>query len=118
MGHSWTLQELLAPSRVIFYSRGWAIIGQKSSSLTNEIRTITGIGISYLTGQSTLASTSIARKMYWLSQRFTTRVEDIAYCMLGIFDINMPLLYGEGPKAFIRVQQEIIKASNDHTIFY
>jgi hypothetical protein len=55
--------------------------------------------------------------MYWLSKRVTTRIEDIAYCMLGIFGINMPLLYGEGSKAFTRLQEEIIKVSNDHTIF-
>jgi hypothetical protein len=55
--------------------------------------------------------------MSWLSRRQTTRVEDIAYCMLGIFDINMPLLYGEGLKAFVRLQEEIIKVSNDHTLF-
>ncbi|CAD6447668.1 dff46e1a-ddca-4790-928d-23b648db52e4 [Sclerotinia trifoliorum] len=55
--------------------------------------------------------------MFWLSQRSTTRVEDMAYCMLGIFDINMPLLYGEGAKAFVRLQEEIIKVSADHTIF-
>jgi Heterokaryon incompatibility protein (HET) len=113
----WTLQELLAPSRVIFYSKDWGIIGAKSTSLANEISEITGIDIPYLTGESLLASASVARKMYWLSKRNTTRVEDMAYCMLGIFDINLPLLYGEGSKAFTRLQEEIIKVSNDHTIF-
>ncbi|KAI0480905.1 hypothetical protein GGR56DRAFT_628085 [Xylariaceae sp. FL0804] len=55
--------------------------------------------------------------MSWASNRQTTRVEDMAYCLLGIFDINMPLLYGEGKKAFIRLQEEIIKSSNDLSIF-
>src|SRR5438045_9338953 len=55
--------------------------------------------------------------MSWMSKRATTRVEDMAYCMLGIFDINMALLYGEGSKAFIRLQEEIIKVSDDQSIF-
>ncbi|RYP25827.1 hypothetical protein DL767_008250 [Monosporascus sp. MG133] len=55
--------------------------------------------------------------MSWAATRQTSRVEDMAYCLLGIFDVNMPLLYGEGPKAFIRLQEEIIRISNDHTIF-
>jgi hypothetical protein len=63
-------------------------------------------------------SAGIAKRMSWMGRRVTTRVEDIAYCMLGIFDINMPLLYGEGGKAFLRLQEEIIKVSNDHTIFF
>ena len=59
---------------------------------------------------------SIATKMSWASKRKTTRVEDMAYCLLGIFNINMPLLYGEGDKAFIRFQSEIIKHSDDESI--
>lgn len=56
--------------------------------------------------------------MSWASQRQTTRSEDIAYCLLGIFDVNMALLYGEGgKKAFFRLQLEIIKSSNDDSIF-
>jgi len=55
--------------------------------------------------------------MSWLAKRETTRIEDMAYCMLGLFDINMPLLYGEGAKAFLRLQEEIIRRYNDHTIF-
>ncbi|KAH8588571.1 heterokaryon incompatibility protein-domain-containing protein, partial [Bisporella sp. PMI_857] len=113
----WTLQELLAPRHVTFYSSDWGRIGTKSGSLAKEISTITGIDVSYLTNQLPLASASIAKKMHWLSRRTTTRLEDMAYCMLGVFDINMPLLYGEGSKAFIRLQEEIIKISNDHTIF-
>jgi hypothetical protein len=55
--------------------------------------------------------------MSWASKRVTTRPEDVAYCLLGIFGINMPLLYGEGDKAFLRLQEEIIKTSDDHSIF-
>jgi hypothetical protein len=55
--------------------------------------------------------------MCWASRRQTTREEDIAYCLLGIFDVNMPLLYGEGKKAFFRLQLEIMKASTDYSLF-
>jgi len=64
-----------------------------------------------------LSSASIAERMSWLAGRKTKRQEDMAYCMLGIFDINMPLLYGERSKAFIRLQEEIMKVSDDHSIF-
>ncbi len=60
---------------------------------------------------------SIAARMKWASQRKTTRVEDLAYSLMGLFDVNMPLLYGEGNKAFVRLQEEILKGSDDHTIF-
>ncbi|KAJ8058709.1 hypothetical protein OCU04_012881 [Sclerotinia nivalis] len=113
----WTLQELLAPSAVVFYSRDWVRLGDKSSTLTQLISDITGIDTSYLLGHSPISAASVALRMFWLSQRKTTRVEDMAYCMLGMFDINMPLLYGEGTKAFVRLQEEIIKVSVDHTIF-
>lgn len=59
----------------------------------------------------------IAKKMAWASKRNTTRVEDMAYCLLGIFNVHMPLLYGEGHGAFQRLQEEIIKSSSDETIF-
>jgi hypothetical protein len=55
--------------------------------------------------------------MSWVSKRNTTREEDIVYCLLGIFDINMPLLYGEGRRAFIRLQEEIMRRRVDYSIF-
>jgi hypothetical protein len=60
---------------------------------------------------------SIARRMSWAAKRQTTRKEDMAYCLLGIFDINLPLIYGEGHRAFQRLQEEIIKTSDDPSIF-
>lgn len=54
--------------------------------------------------------------MSWIAGRETTREEDVAYCLLGLFDINMPLLYREGRKAFTRLQEEIIKQSTDHSL--
>ncbi|KAK9423326.1 putative Heterokaryon incompatibility domain-containing protein [Seiridium unicorne] len=113
----WTLQELIAPSTLLFFSAQWTRIGTRSGRIAEIVSSVTGIELDILTGESTLASASVAKKMSWLSKRTTTRIEDIAYCMLGIFDVNMPLLYGEGMKAFVRLQEEIIKVSNDHTIF-
>lgn len=114
----WTLQELLAPPQLIFYARDWSEIAS-APALASIISSTTKIDSIYLQGSesSPLSKASAAQKMAWLSHRVTTRVEDMAYCMLGIFDINMPLLYGEGAKAFIRLQEEIIRVSNDHTIF-
>src|SRR5437763_1941751 len=62
-------------------------------------------------------NTNVAVKMSWASSRETTRIEDSAYCLMGLFGINMPLLYGEGRNAFIRLQLEILKVSDDETIF-
>lgn len=60
---------------------------------------------------------SIAQRMSWAARRRTSRLEDEAYCLMGIFGINMPLLYGEGENAFIRLQHEIMRVSNDHSLF-
>jgi hypothetical protein len=119
----WTLQELLAPAHLVFFANDWTKINDRSA-LAQEIASLTGIGERYLGlheqgGRSPeiLSIASVAERMSWLSLRETTRIEDLAYCMLGIFDINMPLLYGEGRKAFLRLQEEIIRVSNDQTIF-
>ncbi|EEU37114.1 uncharacterized protein NECHADRAFT_52245, partial [Fusarium vanettenii 77-13-4] len=113
----WTLQELLAPKEVIFFDQNWQKVGTRSGSLGERISAITQINVHIITDPSTMIHASVAQKMSWLSRRVTTRVEDMAYCMLGIFDINMPLLYGEGRNAFLRLQEEIVKISTDHTIF-
>lgn len=64
-----------------------------------------------------MRTASIAQRMSWASRRKTKRQEDIAYCLMGIFDVNMPLIYGEGNRAFIRLQEEILKRVNDESIF-
>ena len=111
----WTLQELIAPSTVIFLDQKWQKMGTKSS-WQRIISEITGIPANILLGGD-LEHASVAQKMSWASKRKTTRVEDIAYCLMGIFGINMPMLYGEGERAFIRLQEEIIKVSDDHSLF-
>jgi hypothetical protein len=111
----WTLQELIAPKQVVFYSRGWEEIGTKER-LCSVLEGTTKIDKGVLLGKD-LKSTSVADRMSWAATRTTTRSEDMAYSLLGLFDVNMPLLYGEGQKAFMRLQEEILKTSNDQSLF-
>jgi hypothetical protein len=112
----WTLQELLAPPEVEFLASDWTRITSKTDS-ASLLADITGISMNFLSGED-LEVASIAMRMSWASRRVTTKAEDIAYCLMGIFDIQMPLLYGEGEGgAFRRLQQEIIKDSDDQSIF-
>ena len=118
----WTLQELLAPKQVLFLDRDWAYIGIKGELYDNWYARILNTDISFATGIKEIdlsdpQEACVARKFSWLSRRETTRVEDMAYCMLGLYNVNMPLLYGEGEKAFARLQMEIIKSSDDESIF-
>jgi hypothetical protein len=107
----WTLQELLAPSFVVFYDVLWNEIGTKHS-LERDISHTTGIRSLANADQA-----SIAEKMSWASRRETTRVEDMAYCLMGLFGVHMAPLSGEGHNAFIRLQLEILSKSDDESIF-
>ena len=113
----WTLQELLAPRRLYFFGSDWQPIGlfTEDSKLSDVVSEITSIPSAFLHGLD-LRNANVAMKMSWASKRKTTRKEDMAYCLLGIFDVNMPLLYGEGMKAFCRLQEEIMKQTYDHTL--
>ena len=111
----WTLQELIAPSDVRFYSSAWGFIGTKES-MRSLISATTNIDAHILAGGD-LETISVARRMSWVSKRKTSRVEDMAYCLLGIFDINMPLIYGEGRKAFQRLQEAIMLNTHDQSLF-
>lgn len=109
----WTLQELLAPYSILFFDRNWVQLGSKVS-LQDQLSAAAHISKEYL---FTPRYASVAIKMSWAASRFTTRREDIAYCLLGLFNVNMPLLYGEGIKAFWRLQQAIMASSADESIF-
>ncbi|KAI0853380.1 HET-domain-containing protein [Daldinia vernicosa] len=113
----WTLQELLAPSVVEFYDKNWDFVGTKDSWLLDPISEVTGIEPEFLTRNYLIWSAPVGTRMRWAAKRKTTRPEDIAYCLLGIFEINMPLLYGEGDKAFLRLQEEICKQTHDLSLF-
>ncbi|EWZ30346.1 hypothetical protein FOZG_15837 [Fusarium oxysporum Fo47] len=111
----WTLQELIAPSSMIFFDKGWRELGTKIS-LVHVLSQRTNIPESILCDSEELETTSIAQRMSWAADRVTTRKEDGAYSLMGIFGINMPL-YGEGDKAFYRLQEEIMRVSDDHSLF-
>ncbi|KAJ8130766.1 hypothetical protein O1611_g2863 [Lasiodiplodia mahajangana] len=111
----WTLQEMIAPKEIKFYDRNWEFRGTKSA-LIRQLHDITSVDRSILLGGS-LRLISIARRLSWAAKRETTRVEDMAYCLLGLFDISMPMLYGEGHNAFRRLQEEIVKEYDDHSLF-
>lgn len=130
----WTLQELIAPRRVVFYNFRWVWIMEKKTAparvlggeLVGEetqgdwhrvLEKIARIPCEVLDARSPLAKMTVAARMAWAAHRRTTRKEDIAYCLLGIFKINMSMLYGEGDRAFTRLQEEIIRTSDDESIF-
>lgn len=112
----WTLQELIAPERVFFLMSTWNFLGTKTG-LASILKAITGIDFNILTRQATLDSISVVRRMSWAAKRETTRVEDRAYSLMGIFGIHMSPLYGEGENTFLRLQEEIIRTIPDQSIF-
>lgn len=105
----------------------WDLLGAKYRSgesasnwgprLKSRLSKITNIDETVFEGRTSLDSISVARRMFWASRRETTRAEDQAYSLLGVFNVHMPLIYGEGNHAFIRLQQEILKDSTDHSLF-
>ena len=113
----WTLQELVSPSQLEFFDRGWIAFGSRAdSTLALAHRTL--IGPAILSGETDVARPSVAGRLSWYGNRTTAVPEDMAYCLMGLFDVHMPLLYGEGAgNAFLRLQEEIIKYSDDHSIF-
>lgn len=113
----WCLQELIAPQTAKFYGKVWNYLGDRDD-LAPLIAKITGIRERVLQDpQNEVGRCTVAEKMSWAASRKTSRVEDTAYSLLGIFDVSMPMLYGEGKRAFQRLQEEIIKATDDHSIF-
>ncbi|PSN59940.1 HET-domain-containing protein [Corynespora cassiicola Philippines] len=106
----WTLQELIAPPSVEFFSVEGQRLGDKHS-LEKTLCDITGIPVSALQGR-VLSCFSVKERMLWAEKRETKREEDAAYSLLGIFDIHMPLIYGEGRKnALSRLERKIRKTS-------
>ncbi|KIW20330.1 hypothetical protein PV08_00905 [Exophiala spinifera] len=141
----WTLQELLAPQQHKYLAQDWSLIGVTlrnptsdngvsldgdgchcstafpgAKCLETEVSEASGIRIDRLRSfdprWTRYTTVCIAERMSWAAKRETSRLEDTAYCLLGIFDIHMTLMYGEGEKAFIRLQEEIIRHSVDRTI--
>ncbi len=113
----WTLQELIAPKFFLFISQSWQVLGTKAD-FAELIEDWSHIPAAVLRFEVSHTEYSIAQRMSWFGAgRETTRLEDEAYCLLGLFDIHMPPLYGEGRNAFRRLQEEIMKQSGDTTLF-
>ena len=106
----WTLQELIAPRAVVFYNARWERIGRKDEMpLIDQISSLTRVPKEVLRNTSRLCNYPGAQKMSWAAKRKTSKEEDIAYCLIGIFDVYMPAHYGEGGEvAFRRLQEAII----------
>lgn len=107
----WTLQELLAPQKLVFFNRYWVHLG-KRKDLWSFVSEATGIE-----DAAGWEMSSVAQKLSWAAKRETTRIEDRAYSLMGLFGVNMPPLYGEGENAFVRLQLEILRTSDDESIF-
>lgn len=112
----WTVPELIAPMRIKFFGKTWKLVATKTN-LVRYLSRITGIDAGVLTHARKIGSVSIAVRMSWAANRQTTRIEDRAYSLLGIFGVSIPIVYGEGNRAFARLQEEIMKFSNDQSIF-
>ena len=112
----WTLQEMIAPGNVQFFNKDWKPIGNKKT-LSRTLADITRVPPHILTDGLGSNRPCVAQILSWAADRTTTRVEDRAYSLMGLLDVNMPMLYGEGKKAFHRLQLEIIRMSDDQSIF-
>ena len=136
----WTLQELLAPGDIVFCSATWDILGhicppwqrqfqcnthdgigsycycikERGRCIYHQIAEATGIAPNYFGGQALEAS--VGCRMSWAADRKTSRVEDEAYCLLGLLGVNIPIIYGEGRRAFQRLQEELIRRSPDLSV--
>lgn len=121
ISRGWTLQELIAPREVTFFGKAWERLGTRSS-YSKVIHDITGVPEQLLRCDprspfSDPLHYSAAQRMSWAAGRQCKKVEDVTYCLLGLFDIYMPLHYGEGSRAFMRLQEAIFRKTEDHSLF-
>ncbi|KAG1859362.1 hypothetical protein DFJ58DRAFT_744713 [Suillus subalutaceus] len=120
----WTLQELLAPSQIKFYGTDWQPLiplyhsksDRISDTIMRKISKITHIPPKDLKSFKP-GTDRVPEKMLWASKRRTTRIEDTAYCLIGIFDVSLMVAYGEGNRAFFRLMEEIIKRYDKWDVF-
>ena len=111
------MQELIAPRDVQFLDKSWSVIGTKADMAVSDYG-ITAIDYGVICGHTNLQDLSVAERMSWAANRKTpVKVEDRAYSLFGIFDVHMTTIYGEGEKAFRRLQYEILSQVIDHSIF-
>lgn len=114
-----TLQELIAPREVEFFDRNWKFLGTKTdANFRQMLSSRTGIDERILLQRQGINTVSVASRMSWFQDRKAKVDEDHAHCLMGLFGVNMPTLYGEGmERAFRRLQEEIMKYSDDHSLF-
>lgn len=108
----WAIPQLIFPREVHFFSSDWNPVGTKGS-LLRDLSSVIGIDEPVLENSDCLEDYSIARRMSWASQMTALRTEDFAYALVGLFNVSMPVIYGEGRKAFLRLQEEIAKDTDD-----
>ena len=113
----WTLQELVAPKTVVFFSNQWQPLGSKRTLAPRTVE-ITGIDYDILVHVKPLNEVSASSRISWAAKRRTTRTEDEAYSLLGLLGIEMPISYGEGRVAFLRLQEKIAERTpHDASVF-
>lgn len=112
---SWTLMELIAPRHIFFYDHNWCPLGSKTS-LNTKLSQITGVDCAVLDDPDRLVDYSVGRKMSWAAKRSAYRSEDVAYSLLGLFGVRLTVRYGEGKRAFTRLQEEIMKTTCDGSL--
>ncbi len=112
----WTLPELIASEHLTFLASDWRPLGTKHS-LARVVEEISGVDSGIITHDIPLSSVSVARRMSWAAKRLTSRKEDEAYALMGLFGVKMPVTYGEGVLSFFRLQEEILKVVPDQSLF-
>ncbi|KAF9226934.1 hypothetical protein BS17DRAFT_776366 [Gyrodon lividus] len=121
----WTLQELLAPKQIKFYMKGWTPLTNDSNdkrdradALMMTISKITRISLVDLCYfEPGMWGFSLRQRLSWASHRKTARIEDMAYSLIGIFDVSLTIAYGEGRRAFLRLLQAIIDSNDSWEVF-
>lgn len=112
----WAIPQIIFAREAYFYSSDWSQIGTKRTILP-LLSSIMGIDKPVLEDSDTVEDYSIARRMSWASDKTALRIEDYAYALLGLFNVSMPIIYGEGRRSFIKLQEEIIKDTDDFSLF-
>ncbi|KAJ8593149.1 hypothetical protein M405DRAFT_686496, partial [Rhizopogon salebrosus TDB-379] len=116
----WTLQELIAPRLVWFYKKDWTpYIDSKKNHKEDPqvVKIISEVTFVHHKVLNNFVPDEVKKRMSWLASRRTTKIEDMAYCMMGIFGVHMPVMYGEKKNAFVRLQKEIMNLTEDLSLF-
>jgi hypothetical protein len=116
----WTLQELLAPYRIKFFNKYWVpLVGGENdikweeTELSKTLERATGVPHDALRRKFKPSPSKVDERMTWAARRKTTRAEDVAYSLMGVFDVSLQIAYGEGgDRAFCRLIEVIMQAGD------